>query len=253
MCIYKITNKVNNKVYIGQTIKTIEKRFSQHISKSKEEGNNLYLSRAIRKYGKENFEITQIDTASSKKELDEKEKYYINYYDSIKNGYNLCDGGGDCNTYRYKTDDEMKEIKNKISLSKTGGKNPNARSIKCMNINSKEELFFNSMKECQEYFKESSHSFVSRRCRGEINFAYKKSWKFAYIDEDYKDYTKVKNNRNSRKVEVEFLKNGEIKTYENLTLAEKDISLYRGCIAKNTTAKNTKTCIIKNYKITILD
>ena len=53
--IYKITNLVNGKSYVGQTIRTIEERWKQHIKDSKGNKDDFYLHRAIRKYGKENF------------------------------------------------------------------------------------------------------------------------------------------------------------------------------------------------------
>lgn len=90
--IYKITCIVNNKVYIGQTTLSIEKRFKQHLSKS---SFCKKLKYAIRKYGKENFVIEQIDKASSKEEADIKERSYILEYNSIsdKYGYNITEGG----------------------------------------------------------------------------------------------------------------------------------------------------------------
>ena len=91
--IYKITNKVDGKVYIGQTKQgTVSKRYNGSIRKT----SNAHLRNAIEKYGIENFEVTEpFDTADSKDELDAKEKYYIALYDSTdpKRGYNLMSGG----------------------------------------------------------------------------------------------------------------------------------------------------------------
>lgn len=91
MIIYKITNKVNNKVYIGQTIMSINERWSNHKSCN----NCVYLKNAIVKYGCENFTIEQIDSAETLEELNEKEKYWILFYNSTnrKKGYNLRTGG----------------------------------------------------------------------------------------------------------------------------------------------------------------
>ena len=93
--IYKITNKINNKVYIGQTIKKygFKQRYSYDLTKNTK---NLHLKSSIEKYGIDNFDIDEkFDIAYSKEELDNKEKYWISYYKSNNTnyGYNLQDGG----------------------------------------------------------------------------------------------------------------------------------------------------------------
>ena len=93
MFIYKITNVINNKVYIGQVYnKSIEARFYRHVKEASPK-NPIIVDRAIYKYGKENFIVEQIDTANSIEELNEKEKYWIAFYDSYKQGYNETPGG----------------------------------------------------------------------------------------------------------------------------------------------------------------
>lgn len=93
--IYKIVNKINNKVYIGQSI-NIDKRIKEHFWKSqceKDVSYNSALHNAIRKYGKENFEWEIIEECEIE-EIDEKEKYYIQFYNSLApNGYNILAGG----------------------------------------------------------------------------------------------------------------------------------------------------------------
>ncbi len=87
MIIYKITNLVNGKLYIGQTVKSLGCRWLQHCGK---DSKCTALSEAIKIFGKENFTIEQIDTASDYKMLIMKESLHIQYYDSIfPNGYNL--------------------------------------------------------------------------------------------------------------------------------------------------------------------
>lgn len=91
MIIYLITNKVNGKQYVGQTIHTLEERWANHCSKN---SGCVALKRAIDKYGKNVFDKTVIDTASSRKELDEKEKFWIKALNTMSpNGYNLTTGG----------------------------------------------------------------------------------------------------------------------------------------------------------------
>jgi group I intron endonuclease len=65
--IYKITNIVNGKCYIGQTIKTIKQRFNKHFYLSKQKIPITAISKAIKKYGKENFIIEEIDYAIDEK------------------------------------------------------------------------------------------------------------------------------------------------------------------------------------------
>ena len=116
MWIYKITNIQNNKVYIGQTIRPIEQRFKRHINDALNNILDTHFARAIRKYGKENFIIEQIDTAQTQEELNQKEQYWIQYYNSVNEGYNETDAISKCggNTYQSKTEEEMEVIKEKI-------------------------------------------------------------------------------------------------------------------------------------------
>lgn len=88
--IYKITNKINNKSYIGQTINPIHIRMYKHYSQAKKATTGIDF--AIQKYGKENFIVEQLCECPNE-HLDNLEKYYINYYDTYNNGYNLTTGG----------------------------------------------------------------------------------------------------------------------------------------------------------------
>ena len=92
--IYKVTNKINNKIYIGQTIQTLSERRNKHYYKANNESDiNTHFINALRKYPKDSFIWEIIDKAENQEQLDIKEKYWIKYYDSIKNGYNTKDGG----------------------------------------------------------------------------------------------------------------------------------------------------------------
>ena len=103
--IYKITNTLNDKVYIGQTIKTVQKRFAQHTNNSNEEYfSQIVLYKAFNKYGIENFICEEIEEVPNDK-LDEREKYWIEYYDSYFNGYNSTLGGRATQLYNWDTDD----------------------------------------------------------------------------------------------------------------------------------------------------
>ena len=95
MIIYKITNKINGKIYIGQTIRAIKKRFKQHIRESSSGRGNALLNKTIRKYGKENFTIEEIGGANSQSELNYLEWLYVHNFNSlVPNGLNMKEGGG---------------------------------------------------------------------------------------------------------------------------------------------------------------
>lgn len=106
--IYKITNLVNNKVYIGQTTRNFNMRYSAsgkgiervygYLRGCEKYGDshNVHLLRSIRRYGLNNFKVEEcIDIAYSQEELDEKEKYWINHYNACDPnfGYNSRLGG----------------------------------------------------------------------------------------------------------------------------------------------------------------
>lgn len=91
--IYKVTNKLNGKIYIGQTIQSIKDRWYRHCGKSGNEAEQkMHIKRAIFKYGKENFTIELLEECNQA-DLDNREKYYISYFGSYNNGYNSTEGG----------------------------------------------------------------------------------------------------------------------------------------------------------------
>ena len=94
MEIYKITNKINGKVYIGQTIRPVEYRFNRHMNDALNNILDTHFARAIRKYGVDAFIIETLeDGIDSSDELNKKEIEYIEKYDSYYNGYNSTLGG----------------------------------------------------------------------------------------------------------------------------------------------------------------
>lgn len=91
--IYKITNDINNKVYIGKTLASISERWKEHLSdmdKRKNEKRPLYA--AMRKYGTSHFYIEEVEQCSNDI-INERECYWIDFYDSYSNGYNATKGG----------------------------------------------------------------------------------------------------------------------------------------------------------------
>ena len=185
MWIYKITNIQNNKVYIGQTIRPIKDRFNRHINDAINNIIDTHFARAIRKYGKENFIIEEIDKAQTLDELNQKEQYWIQYYNSVKEGYNetnaIYKSGG--NTYQSKTEEEMEVIKEKIRQTKIGNKNPMAKKIKRINIQTGEINIFETIISCAKACGiKNGKTSITTRLNGQVKSPYKGQWIFEYYD-----------------------------------------------------------------------
>jgi len=118
--IYKITNLINNKLYIGQS-KDIQQRWLHERSRAFNPKSNTYntpLSRAFRKYGLENFTFEVIEICPIE-ELDEKEKAYILLYQTlVPLGYNVSSGGTMNRNHAVKlTYEKVQEISNLLKKS----------------------------------------------------------------------------------------------------------------------------------------
>lgn len=129
--IYKITNCINNKIYIGKTTQVIEKRFQEHIQEAKRYNRYLRngkkfpyqskLYKAMVKYGYNNFKIELVESCADCCDIDLQEQYYINLYKSNTDevGYNICKGGsgGPSQLGRHHTD-EMKRRQSEMQKGK---------------------------------------------------------------------------------------------------------------------------------------
>lgn len=206
MIVYKITCKVNNKLYIGQTSESLKQRFSRHMGYQKDESDTKFY-RSIRKYGTENFYIDEIDRANTQDELDEKELYWINKLDTVNNGYNSKAFKGKCGGDTLSNHPNKKNISEKIRQSKLGDKNPmringglkgerngmfgmkgkdNKNSKKCVSIsvdNPNEVITFDSIRELQKYHNVTTDTMVCFRCNGRTKSPYK-----GYYFKYYEDY-----------------------------------------------------------------
>ena len=90
--VYKITNRLNGKIYVGQTKQPIEKRFMQHSQA------NSPLGQAMRQCGLENFTIEIIEYCETQAEVNEREKFWIKELNcKLPNGYNISNGFGSSN------------------------------------------------------------------------------------------------------------------------------------------------------------
>lgn len=201
--IYKITCKTSNKIYIGKTESSVDKRWNEHCRAAFLESHGDYnfpFHRAIRKYGVENFIVETIDQTEDSEQLKEKEKYWINFYNSYYKGYNSTLGGdGQCKydyddivnyylTHNYSLKDtclyfkiydqvvysalKSKNIDYKKLKSISRGKKSN-KKILCVELNK----VFNSMTEINEYFNKTVHPNIRRCLNGTTKKAYGYTWK----------------------------------------------------------------------------
>lgn len=135
MIIYKATNKINGKCYIGQTVKTLNKRIPSHKCDALTRNSSYGFHRALRKYGFDSFTWEILCECETKGEMNEMEYHYIKQYRShgSENGYNMT-WGGDGGPIMYGEDNPAKrpEVRKKISKalkgsnkgrSRIGGKN----------------------------------------------------------------------------------------------------------------------------------
>ncbi|MFM2010794.1 MAG: Acinetobacter phage Ac42 [Bacteroidota bacterium] len=119
MVIYKITNLINGKIYVGQ----------DKFNNPKYLGSGFKLRRAIKKYGSENFKKDILESCSSKEELNSKEKFWIKELNSTNPdiGYNLVDGGQGGNLGEYankKKSETLKKFLKENPTARKGEKNP---------------------------------------------------------------------------------------------------------------------------------
>lgn len=94
MVIYMIRRKKTGKLYIGKTTRKLKLRIRQHVYYASKSPTNSYIDNAIGEHGVDEFEVLLVEECSSKEELNEREKYWIKFFNSKSpNGYNLTDGG----------------------------------------------------------------------------------------------------------------------------------------------------------------
>lgn len=221
--VYKIVCVVNNKLYIGQTTKTLKERLNKHLASSREERTkNVKFYRAIRKYGEDKFKIFLIEEVGSQEELDERELYWINHYDSVENGYNTKATKGKCGGDTLSDHWNKEEISRKIRESKLGDKNPmringglkgerngmfgkrgseipSARRCVAINKTTGEVKEFGCLLHLKEYFNVTTLGMVSSRCSGRTKSDYK-GWYFYYYEDYVKSATTIESVDNEKDI-----------------------------------------------------
>lgn len=179
--IYKITNKINGKCYIGQSV-DIKRRWREHINHAQrrdKEGKELYA--AMIEFGIENFSFEFLESCK-KEELNEKEKYYITFYDSYENGYNMQIG----NNFSGKISDE--QIEELIYLLKETDLNQTEIAAK-LNISKPFVSRFN--KGLIRYRSDISYPIREATVRKKVNKSKKKN-------KDRESFKKIKNKDKSK-------------------------------------------------------
>jgi group I intron endonuclease len=157
--IYKATNKVNRKMYIGQTTWFLDKRIYFHIYNALSKRDNMYFHKAIKKHGIDNFVWEVIKECNSLEELNKAEIEMIKKHNTFENGYNLSEGGEGQSGFKH-----SEEAKKKMSKARKGsngsfygkfGKNHSrAKKYVIMTPNGK-KIFVHGIRDfCKNYKKE---------------------------------------------------------------------------------------------------
>ena len=202
--IYKIENLLNGKSYIGQSIE-IEHRFAKH----KCAKDDFYIHRAIRKYGVENFSFKILEECNLE-ELNEKEKYWIKYYNSLTtNGYNMIPGGS-----------------NGAGLVK--GKEIEQYDLDGIYITS-----YPSANQASQ-LTGISHGNICACCRKERNYAGEFQWKYKDSDKKIKTFKKITKVVKKENIiqQIDKKTNLVIKEYPTLSSAGKENKISIGNISE---------------------
>lgn len=253
--IYIIINKINNKFYIGKTTTSINRRFKRHINDALTGRLHTPLANAIRKYGADNFQVEELDTATTQEDLNQKEIYWIETLKAVQHGYNAALGGEGGNTYSLKTKEEMEVIKTKIRETKLGSKNPHSVPVKCKDVLTGQELFFPTIASCQEHFGEANHNFITRRCSGKTKYVYARKWIFAYKNKEYiDDYQLEKDIKRKRRVKIVNVKDNTENTFNSYAAAEVHFGFKRGFFSGDAHKHKNKPYWEKaGYRIYVLE
>ena len=221
--IYKITNIITGRLYIGQTKRSLDLRLKEHATNP----NCRVLYRAIQKYGIENFTIDLIGECETFEELNKAEKYYINKWNTLApHGYNI-EGGG--NSKKMVSKETRKILSKNIKERYKNGtqKPPNSdsgRSVICVETGK----VFESPRLAGEWCN-VNRTTITRAARGSTISAGGYTWE--YTDPILKaESDKRRNSRDRARKPVKCLDNG--KTFESAWEAEQWLGVAQGSVRK---------------------
>lgn len=202
--IYKITNQINGKIYIGKTVETIEARFQRHCRDYKLPSiNHRPLYNAMKKYGIENFNVTLLEECSIDS-LNDREKFWIEVLGAFKNGYNATKGGDgvayadyDLIFILWEKGNSMRDIQkitnyslptirnalNNFHISKEQriqhGIDSNSKMVQMIDIKSNQVIkIFSSATEAGRSLGKQNGSHISDVCKGKRKTAYGYKWEY---------------------------------------------------------------------------
>lgn len=171
--VYKITNKITGKVYIGITNQGAGARYRHHWYEARI-GEPAPIHRSMAKYGEENFTLEIIDFADTYEELKEKEKYWIKQYDSVNRdkGYNLTEGGDGTfgrmhsEETKKKMSDSQKKYKEAHRAHADVIRLLNQKAVVVYDLDGNKLEEFETTKQCATKYKVSS-TMIKTYCRSE--------------------------------------------------------------------------------------
>lgn len=239
--IYKATNLINNKIYIGQTTKSLDVRISKHLMDAKYY-NKVMFHRALNKYHENNFSWEIIDYAENAVDLDMKEVYYIKHYRSFvkmegSHGYNMTQGGYGASGENHPSFGKAVSEETRIKISKSLLKRMETEKSK----SSKSVMQFSLVGEYIQTFESMTMAYknlgiskghIGTVCKGSGRlysahgyiWCFKKDYSEDFIKKRIENYKKSKIAHNRKKVmQIDFQGN-LIKIHESTKEAMKSIN-----------------------------